>query len=105
MTRLVQLQRGGERRVALVDGSRLRLLSGVASIFALAERAIATSTSLAVLVPQSVSHDALEYDAIYAGNSDWRLSLPIDHPADPARCLVSGTGLTHLGSAANRQAM
>ena len=30
---------------------------------------------------------------------------PIDHPAEPARCLVSGTGLTHLGSAKNRQAM
>ena len=25
--------------------------------------------------------------------------------SDPARCLVSGTGLTHLGSAANRNAM
>jgi hypothetical protein len=29
---------------------------------------------------------------------------PIDHP-EPARCLVSGTGLTHLGSAKNRNAM
>ena len=33
-------------------------------------------------------------------------SLPaIDHPDEPARCLVSGTGLTHLGSARNRQSM
>ena len=30
---------------------------------------------------------------------------PVDHPAEPARCLVSGTGLTHLGSAKNRDAM
>ena len=30
---------------------------------------------------------------------------PLDHPDEPARCLVSGTGLTHLGSAKNRQAM
>ncbi|HAO81081.1 MAG TPA: GguC protein, partial [Verrucomicrobia subdivision 3 bacterium] len=28
-----------------------------------------------------------------------------DHPDEPARCLVSGTGLTHLGSAKNRQMM
>jgi hypothetical protein len=29
----------------------------------------------------------------------------MDHPTEPSRCLVSGTGLTHLGSAKNRQAM
>jgi hypothetical protein len=28
-----------------------------------------------------------------------------DHPDEPARCLVSGTGLTHKASAENRQAM
>ena len=27
------------------------------------------------------------------------------HPDEPARCLVSGTGLTHKASAENRQAM
>jgi len=30
---------------------------------------------------------------------------PIDHPAESSRLLVSGTGLTHLGSAKNRNAM
>jgi hypothetical protein len=30
---------------------------------------------------------------------------PVDHPGEPARLLVSGTGLTHLGSARDRQAM
>jgi hypothetical protein len=29
----------------------------------------------------------------------------IDHPEEPARCLISGTGLTHLGSARGRQSM
>src|SRR5262249_36786932 len=29
----------------------------------------------------------------------------IDHPSEPACCLVSGTGLTHLGSARDRQKM
>jgi hypothetical protein len=47
----------------------------------------------------------LDYDSVYEGHSPWRLLLPIDHPDDPARCLVSGTGLTHLGSAKNRQSM
>jgi len=46
----------------------------------------------------------LLYDEVYAGTSPWRLTAPVDHP-EPAHCLVSGTGLTHLGSAAHRQAM
>lgn len=51
-----------------------------------------------------LSDEAIDYDPVYAGSSPWRLLVPIDHP-EPARCLVSGTGLTHLGSAANRQSM
>jgi hypothetical protein len=46
----------------------------------------------------------VSYDDVYEGRSAWRIGLPIDHP-DPAHCLVSGTGLTHLGSAKNRQEM
>jgi hypothetical protein len=42
---------------------------------------------------------------VYAGRSAWRLLPPIDHPGEPARCLVSGTGLTHFGSARDRDAM
>ena len=30
---------------------------------------------------------------------------PIDHPDEPSRCMISGTGLTHLGSARDRQSM
>jgi hypothetical protein len=41
----------------------------------------------------------------YEGNSMWRLLPPIDVPGSPGRTLVSGTGLTHLGSARQRQAM
>ena len=47
----------------------------------------------------------MDYDPVYFGKSEWKLLPPIDHPIEPARCLVSGTGLTHLGSAKNRQAM
>lgn len=47
----------------------------------------------------------MDYEAIYRGDSDWRLLPAFDHPDEPARCLVTGTGLTHKTSAANRQAM
>src|SRR5690606_13010621 len=43
----------------------------------------------------------LEYAALLA---DGRVRTPLHHP-DPAHCMVSGTGLTHLGSAAARDAM
>jgi hypothetical protein len=57
------------------------------------------------LVRQRDKQELLDYDAIYRGRSEWRILSAIDHPEESARCLVSGTGLTHLGSARNRQSM
>jgi hypothetical protein len=105
MTRLVQIQNGSTRAVALVEEPHLRLLTGVASIYELANNAVASGTSLLALIRRNAVGDQLDYNTIYEGKSDWRLLSPIDHPVEPARCLVSGTGLTHLGSAKNRQAM
>lgn len=105
MTRLVQIQNGTTRRVALADEPHLRLLAGVESIYELAGLAVANRKPLLKLISESVGVQRLDYDAVYSGNSEWRLLPPIDHPSEPARCLVSGTGLTHLGSAKNRQAM
>ena len=105
MTRLVQIQNGPTRAVALVEEPRLRLLDGVKSIFQLAQEAVDSKIPLATLVQKKATGELLDYDPIYLGKSAWRLLPPIDHPAEPARCLVSGTGLTHLGSAANRQRM
>ncbi|HEX8296845.1 MAG TPA: AraD1 family protein [Chthoniobacteraceae bacterium] len=106
MTRLVQLQRGETRRVALVEEPQLRLLSAsFASVHALALEGIASGGSLLSVVGEAATDELLEYDPIYSGSSEWRLLAPFDHPEEPARCLVSGTGLTHLGSAKNRNAM
>ena len=103
-TRLVQLRRGSTRRVACVEEPSLRLLDGADTVLALAETAIAGGVSLTALVEQRATPELLDYDPVYAGSSPWRLLVPIDHP-EPARCLVSGTGLTHLGSAENRAKM
>lgn len=105
MTRLIQLRKGYERHVALVDEPKLRLLADCFSIYELASDAIATSTKLSDLAIRKTSAEALNYDLIYSGRSDWRILPPIDFPGEPARCLVSGTGLTHLGSARDRQDM
>ena len=106
MTRLIQIQNGTQRRVALVEEPRVRLLeAGFASVYALAQAALAAGTSLTAFTRQHATDEVLDYDPIYAGRSAWRLLVPVDHPVEPARCLVSGTGLTHLGSAQDRQSM
>ena len=105
MIRLVQIQKGPARGVALVEEPCLRLLVDTPSVYELVQAADMTGTSLSGLIRQRATGVALDYDAVYAGNSAWKLLPPVDHPVEPSRCLVSGTGLTHLGSAKNRQAM
>ena len=104
MTRVVQLQQGSTRRVARVDEPSLRLLADTESVVALAGDAIDARVPLKTLIDRRVTSECLDYDAVYSGSSPWRLLVPIDHP-EPSRCLISGTGLTHLGSAESRNAM
>src|SRR5207253_1624965 len=49
--------------------------------------------------------ETMDYEVIYQSVTEWKLLPPLDHPTEPARCLVSGTGLTHSKGAANRDAM
>jgi hypothetical protein len=104
MTHLIQLQNGGQRRIALVDEPKLRLLASATSIYSLANEAIAGGKKVSELANERIANESLDYDSVYQGRSEWRVLPAIDHP-EPARCLVSGTGLTHLGSARDRQAM
>jgi hypothetical protein len=104
MIRLVQLARDAARRIALVEEPRLRILD-FDSAYALAQAAFASHEPLLELIQGHVTNDSLDYDSVYRGEAEWRLLSPIDHPEEPTRCLVSGTGLTHLGSAKDRQAM
>ena len=105
MTRLIQIKKGHLRRVALVEEPNLRLLDACSSVYELAHSAIARGMKLNDLVGERARHELISYDPIYRNESDWKLLPAMDHPEDPARCLVSGTGLTHLGSARNRQSM
>ena len=105
MTRLIQIKKGRLRRVALVEEPNLRLLDSYSSVYELAHSAIARGMTLNELVRQRARPELISYDPIYNNESDWKLLPAIDQPEDPARCLISGTGLTHLGSARNRQSM
>ena len=105
--RLIQLQRAEERRVAAVDEPKLRLLNGIVcrTIYDLAAKTAEEGGSLAAAAGKALSTDVLEYDDIYKGRSEWKILPCFDHPSEVARCLVSGTGLTHKASAENRAAM
>lgn len=102
--RLVQLRSGDSRRVAVVEEPNLRLIA-LESIYSLASHALARKAKLSDVVREKFTNEVVEYDAVYEAKSPWRILPAIDHPGDSARCLVSGTGLTHLGSARDRQAM
>src|SRR5271154_1444987 len=105
MTRLIQIQKEKFRRVALVEEPRVRFLEGCSSIYELAQMALEAGKKLEEGAHARVENGSVDYDALYTGRSEWRLLPPIDHPGEPARCMVSGTGLTHVGSARDRQSM
>lgn len=102
---LVQLRNQTRRCVAVVEEPNLLIVREIDSVFGLAERALSEGRGLSELTSGLVSDESISYDAVYDNRSDWRLLPPIDCPGDPHRMHVSGTGLTHLGSARDRQAM
>lgn len=103
---LVQLRHPHARRaVASVEDNTLILLAGTESVYALVQSALGNGIALSQATEQRLSSETLRYDEVYAGASDWKLLPPIDHPAEPARLLLSGTGLTHKASVDNRNAM
>jgi hypothetical protein len=105
MIHLVQISAGASRRVAIVEEPRLRCLTEVHSVYELVLRCLSYGGKLSELALALAHGDVLDYDAIYAGTSEWHLLAPIDMPGAPSRLTTAGTGLTHLGSAKERQAM
>ena len=106
MTSLVQLQHPGHgRRVARVEANELVLLDEYNSAYELAWGAVSRQGRLSELIDAHQSGNRLDYDAIHAGRSDWKLLPAFDFPHNPTRCLVTGTGLTHKNSALDRDGM
>jgi hypothetical protein len=101
--RLIQiLTAGGERFVAAVsEGLEAWRIEGTTTVLALAQAAIDAKSTLQELVNAAGRADAIDLgEALHRG---WVLA-PVDHP-DAARVFLTGTGLTHLGSASARDKM
>ena len=112
--RLVQFQLPEKgRRVGVVNSDMIYDLAAIEpgwdSVYAIFQAAQLSGTRVAELIEARDWQEAptLDYgtlwDAYPGDQAGWLLS-PLDHP-DPGHCIVAGTGLTHLGSMAQRNAM
>ena len=91
----------GGRAVGVIDKGEARVLKGADSVYKLALKAAADGVKLKSLIADKGLGKAIDAAALL---KEGRLLPPIDHP-DPAHLYVTGTGLTHLGSASTRDAM
>lgn len=105
MTRLsfVQYRSDADTRgvAAVVDDEAPRRVGGIDSVYSLAKMAAERSISIAGAIAELKLLEIVDIDA---AAKHGRLLAPIDHP-DTAHLHITGTGLTHLGSAEGRDAM
>jgi hypothetical protein len=83
------------------DGTIVSTVAKYRSTYELANAAIAAGVTVDSLLASGVTEGEESYIGLLTSA---RLMPPLTHP-DPARCHVSGTGLTHLASAATRDSM
>jgi hypothetical protein len=100
--RVIQyVDKAGQRAVGIVEGAVVAKSATYRSTYEAALSAITEGVTLSALLNADRAGTVEDYDAIIA---EKRIRLPIDHP-EPARCLLTGTGLTHIGSASARDSM
>ena len=83
------------------QGGEARAIKNAESVYALAMEAADSGKSLADVVSAHGLGDAVD---LVKARDEGRFLPPITHP-DPAHVHLTGTGLTHLGSAATRDSM
>ncbi|WDZ95392.1 GguC family protein [Herbaspirillum sp. WKF16] len=100
--RLIQFtDREGARRVGIVNGTNIQALSQVATMRALALAAIRNGNGLERQAQLLNTEQSEDYAAILR---EQRILAPLDHE-DAAHCMLSGAGVTHMGSASTRDKM
>lgn len=101
--RLIQYRQNGSRHVGVVtaDGRQARVLAGPASVYDLVQMALGRDLPLETLADELATDLTADYARLLA---EGQVLAPLDHP-EPARLIVSGTGLTHTGSAGARDKM
>jgi hypothetical protein len=85
----------------MVEGEKIHVLRDMASTYELFQKLIEENQTLEKAILARASGHYIDYAPLIAQN---RVQLPLAHP-DPYHTWITGTGLTHLGSAASRNAM
>lgn len=100
--RLVQFSYNNKIISAIVESENiLRIINFDGGLYKLAKTAIDNKISLKEIVRLNLGKERFNYNEII---EEKLLLPPIVHPIN-AQCIVSGTGLTHLGSADTRDGM
>ena len=100
--RLAQfIDENGKRALAVSARGESRLVKGARTTLDLARQAIAEGVSLRKLIADRGVGKPVD---LAKAMKERRVLAPVDHK-DPAHVLVTGTGLTHLGSAEGRDKM
>jgi len=101
LTLLQHRSQDGVRRLIAARDGEARFVAGFSDIRGLATAAIARNLGLAALIEVAGLEGTVDLSEELAAG---RLLPPVDHP-DSARLVLTGTGLTHLGSAEGRDKM
>lgn len=101
--RLVQFKKSDSQRAVgvVIDDNTVSEVKDINTVYELASKAIKQKLSLKDAIERlglSINHD---YQQLLSNN---QILVPFDHP-NPSHSMVSGTGLTHLGSASTRNEM
>lgn len=100
--RLIQFETsGGARAVGVVSGNEIKEVNGFSTMRELALDAIRSGRTLTERIEELGTGKTCSYQALL---DEGRVLPPLDHP-DPAHCTITGTGLTHIGSAVSRSQM
>jgi hypothetical protein len=95
---LSQLKAGG---VICRQGESARIVPGFSSTYDLAKAAVEAGSSLAAVIESAGAGETVDLAALAASG---KLDCPVRHP-DAAHMFLTGTGLTHTGSASARDSM
>ena len=95
--------RAGNDQIAVVarEGTEAYIVKNISSVYDLALDCAKSGTKIIDRVAQLGLGKAVDLEQLY---KDGQLISPITHP-DPAHLHLTGTGLTHLGSASTRDTM
>ncbi|MEX1239821.1 MAG: AraD1 family protein [Cyclobacteriaceae bacterium] len=100
--RIIQfINKTGLRKVGIVENERINILERIESTYQLFRDVIKVDKNIQEDIHELASSRYEDYSEII---EEKRILLPLDHP-DPYHLWITGTGLTHLGSAASRNEM